>query len=129
MMTLQQDDPLTYAIIGAAMAVHRGLGPGFLEAVYHEALIIELARRSIPFCSEPELPIYYSGQRLNTYYRADFICFDSIIVEIKALSALSGVEKAQVLNYLKATKLKVGLLLNLGEKSLKYERIMNFRQE
>ncbi len=118
-------DPRTFAIIGAAMEVHRELGSGFLEAVYHEALAVELAARSIPFVHESAIPISYKGTQLATLYRADFICFDSVIVELKAISALSGVEDAQILNYLKATRFEVGLLLNFGKSSLEYKRFAN----
>src|SRR4051794_5050199 len=96
-------DPQTHAIIGAAMEVHRQLGPGFLEAVYHEAMRVEMADRAIPFAGEVCLPVYYKGQRLGCSYRADFVCFESVIVELKALQALTGIEQAQLLNYLKAT--------------------------
>ena len=93
---------LSYAIVGAAMEVHRILGPGFLEAVYHEALAIEMTSRDIPFTHEVVLPIYYKGQQLATTYRADFLCFDRVIVELKALTKLSSLDEAQILNYLKA---------------------------
>jgi GxxExxY protein len=121
---IMENDPRTYAIIGAAMEVHRQLGCGFLEAVYQEALEIELARAGVPAAPQVELPIYYRGQRLKCYYVADFVCYESIIVELKALSRLSGVEDAQVLNYLKATGLEVGLLLNFGTPSLQYKRLV-----
>ena len=80
------------------MEVHRQLGCGFLEAVYQEALALELATRSVPHRREVDLPVYYKGQRLNTSYRADFFCYDSVIVELKALARLSGTEEAQILN-------------------------------
>jgi GxxExxY protein len=103
-----------HAIIGAAVEVHRELGPGFLEAVYQEAMEIELAQRNIPFQPRQTLPIFYKGQRLKKEYEADVICYGQIIVELKALERLSGREEAQLLNYLKATGLRVGLLINFG---------------
>jgi GxxExxY protein len=115
-------DPKTYAIIGAAMEVHRMLGAGFLEAVYHEALELEMGLQNIPFAHEVALPIAYKNQTLKTTYRADFICFETIIVEIKALKNLSSIEEAQLINYLKATKLELGLLVNFGHTSLEYKR-------
>jgi GxxExxY protein len=86
-------DPRTYAIIGAAMEVHRQLGCGFPETVYQEALALELTIHRVPHPREVELPVLYKGHRLNTTYRADFICFDSVIVEIKAIAKLSGAER------------------------------------
>ena len=111
-------DRKTYRIIGAAMELHCTLGAGFLEAVYHEALAIEFTLRKIPFRRELYLPIYYKDRLLKTKYRTDFLCFEKVIVEIKAISKLGGIHTAQVINYLKATKLKTGLLLNFGTKSL-----------
>ena len=123
-------DPRTYAIIGVAMEVQRELGPGFLEAVYHEALQVEFSQQQIPFLHEVDLPIFYKGCQLPTIYRADFICFGEVIVDIKALKALSGVEEAQVINYLKATGKTVALLLNFGAESLQYIRLVNkFKQK
>jgi GxxExxY protein len=118
-----ESDPQTYAIIGTCMAVHSELGPGFLEPVYQEALAIEFTKRSIPFVREKLLPIYYSGQQLATRYDADFLCYDSVIVELKALSDLNPKHFAQVINYLKATRLERGLLVNFGTPRLEYKRV------
>lgn len=120
----KQKDPKTFAIIGAAMEVHRQLGCGFLEAVYQEALSIELDQRNISYQREIELPIFYKNRRLETSYRADFICYDTVVVELKALTRLGGVEEAQIINYLKATGLPVGLLFNFGTTSLQYKRFV-----
>ncbi len=119
-----QRDPETYAIIGAAMEVHRQLGCGFLEAVYQEALAIEFELRGIPYRPQVELPLAYKSRRLKTFYRADFVCFESIIVELKALDGLSGADRAQIINYLKATGFKRGLLFNFGAPRLEYERFV-----
>ena len=119
-----KDDAQTFAIIGAAMAVHTTLGHGFLERVYQEALAIELEERGIPFVMEAPLPILYKGRELDASYRADFICFDSVILELKALSELADAHLNQVLNYLKATKLNRGLVLNFGQPRLDYKRVI-----
>jgi GxxExxY protein len=117
-------DGLTYGIIGAAFQVHRTLGPGFLEAVYKEALSFELVERGIPFCGEAEVPVFYKGNRLKTSYPADFVCYDSIIVELKAISKLGDIETAQVLNYLRATGFQKALLFNFGAQSLEKRRLV-----
>jgi GxxExxY protein len=114
----------TYQIIGAAMEVHKILGPGFLEAVYHEAMEIEFIARSIPFESHKKLKIPYKSHILKQPYEADFLVFNEIIVEIKALEALITKHHAQILNYLKATEKKVGLLMNFGEMSLVNKRFI-----
>ena len=104
----------TYAVTGAAIEVHRALGPGFLEKVYQEAMQLELSARRIPFEAEKPIDINYKGQCLTQKYFADLICYGQIIVEMKALNRLSAKEDAQILNYLKATGLKVGLIFNFG---------------
>lgn len=119
-----EKDPRTYAIIGAAMEVHRELKHGFLEAVYQDALEIEFKLRDISHHREVELPVSYKGRRLCATYRADFICYENVVVELKALSRLGGTEEAQILNYLKATGFEIGLLLNFGTPSLEYKRFI-----
>jgi GxxExxY protein len=104
----------TYAIIGAALDVYYKLGSGFLEPVYQEALDIELGLRGIPFTAQTRLPIRYKDFTLKKRYRADFVCFGKIIVEIKAQTALIGADWAQLMNYLKASEFRVGLLFNFG---------------
>jgi len=111
-----------YNIIGAAMRVHSVLGCGFLEAIYQEALAIEFEKKNIIHEKEKLININYDGIVLTKQYQADFLCYDKIIVEIKAVSELLPVHQSQLMNYLKATKMKVGLLINFGEKSLVYER-------
>ncbi len=106
------------------MEVHRELGCGFLEAVYQEALEWEFKQQGIPYLREEPLPIYYKGNLLNKQYVADFISYDSIIVELKALSEFSTQHDAQVLNYLKATGNEIGLLVNFGTTSLEYKRLI-----
>lgn len=118
-----QRDPRTYAVIGAAMAVHRELGPGFLEAVYAKALSVEFVERHIPFRPEVAIPIHYRGRNLGAEYRADFVCGD-IVVELKAISDIGPAQRSQVLHYLKATGYATGLLLNFGAGRLGFERFV-----
>ena len=105
---------LSYAINGAAFHVYNQLGHGFLEAVYQEALEIEFQRRNIPYEREKELKIVYDGVELKQTYKADFVCYGKIIVELKAVSALDDAHRSQVYNYLHATGMKLGLLCNFG---------------
>ena len=118
----------SYRIIGCMMKVHRELGCGFLEKVYQEALEREFIAEEIPFQREVSLKIFYRGVPLQQEYIADFVCYDKIIVELKAISKLSDVEKAQVINYLKATGYELGILANFGETSLKTERFCNIKK-
>jgi GxxExxY protein len=118
-------DDRTYKIIGAAIEVHKELGCGFLEAVYQEALEREFITKGIPFKSQPVVQIAYKGMPLNKTYQPDFVCYEEVILEIKTLDKLSGVEQAQLINYLKATGLEVGLLVNFGSKSLEYKRLVS----
>jgi GxxExxY protein len=119
-----QKDPETFAIIGAAMEVHRELGHGFLELVYQTALALEFQEHRIPFQAEVPLPIRYKSKLLTCAYRADFVCFESIIVETKAIASLTSADEAQLINELKATGLHRGLLLNFGAASLEYKRLV-----
>ena len=111
-----------YKIVGACMAVHRELGQGFLESVYQEALAIELQGLGIPFQREQDINIIYKGITLHKVFKADFICYDEIIIELKALSGLTNDHVAQLLNYLKATGLRVGVLVNFGTHSLEHQK-------
>src|SRR5438067_2740681 len=124
-----EKDPETFAIIGAAMEVHRELGRGFLELVYQTALALEFQQRGIPFKAEVALPICYKNRLLTCAYRTDFVCFESVIVETKAVATLTGADEAQLINELKATGLKRGLLLNFGASSLEHKRpVLNFSE-
>jgi GxxExxY protein len=120
-------DPRTYAIIGAAMEVHRELQQGFLENAHQCALAAEFKLCFLPFAREVDLPIFYKEQQLECKYRADFICFGSV-VEVKASKQLTEIDRAQVINYLRATRFEVAVLLNFGGKSLEYERIVLSRK-
>ena len=114
----------SYKIIGVFFEVHNELGPGFLDPVYQEALEVELTNQNIPFQREVPLPIKYKESVLNKSYIADFILFEKIILELKALDTLSTVHESQVLNYLKATGFKLGLLVNFGQSKLQYKRFV-----
>ncbi len=109
------------------MSVHNELGCGFLESVYQEALALEFIDQQIPFHKEVDLPIFYRNRKMEQTYRADFICYGQVIVELKALSQLTTTEDAQIINYLKATKLDRGLLINFGSAQLGYKRFNNSR--
>lgn len=114
-----------FQIIGAAIEVHKVLGNGFLEAVYQEAFEYELRLRNIPSVSQHPLKIQYKTHVLNKEYIADLVCFSSIIVELKALQKLTGNEESQVINYLKATGMRVGLLINFGSSGkLEWKRLV-----
>ena len=117
-------DQRTYQIIGAAIEVHKELGSGFLEAVYQEAMEKEFTYQEIPYKSQPLVRIEYKGKPLKKKYEPDFICYDEVIVEIKTMDKLSGVEHAQIINYLKASKIGIGLLINFGSKSLEHKRFV-----
>lgn len=115
----------TYKIIGAGMKVHRSLGSGFLESVYQEALEKELSSQQIEFQRQVKLRLMYDGQPMKKFFVADFVCYDKILLEIKAASFLVKDAEAQVINYLKSTDLPLGLLLNFGQKSLIWKRFIN----
>jgi GxxExxY protein len=121
-MFTEADDPQTWAIIGAAQEVHRQLGHGFKEAVYHEALMKEHLARGIPFEHEPTYPVFYKGEKLESCFRPDLICFGEVVVELKAISTLTDADRSQVLYYLKATGLSRGLVINFGGPSLQVKR-------
>ena len=120
----ESDDPQTYKIIGAAMAVHRELGCGFLEAVSREAFAIELEERRIPFVREARLPVRYHSRILPVSYTVDFICYNDVLVELKALHAIGPLEVAQLINYLRIARRRRGLLLNFGATTLQQKRLV-----
>jgi len=124
MLTLlpKPNDPRTYAIIGAAIEVHRLLGAGFLELFYKDALAIELRARGIPFASEVPCAIQYKGHPLRGTYRMDFVCYGQVVVEVKARSSIGPADHAQVISYLASSQLKVGLLINFGGQRLDHKR-------
>ena len=124
-MTLHQlQDPRTYQIIGAAMEVHRILHRGLLEQIYCEALAVEFELRAIPFVQQVPCQIVYKERRLTGFHRIDFVCFNEVVVEVKATSLTGPAEQAQVLNYLAISGHRLGLLLNFGRPSLEYKRLV-----
>lgn len=124
-MALELEDE-TYAIIGAAMEVHNILGSGFLEAVYHEAMEIELGLCEIPFVSEPRLTIDFKGHVLKKHYIPDFLVYEAVVVELKAHSTpLSRPDQKQIMNSLKCCAKRVGLLINFGRPSLDHKRFVS----
>ena len=121
-ITSQEVNDHTYRVNGAAMEVHRILGPGHLEAVYHEALEHEFGFRGIPFASKPKLTLFYKNVQLKRFYIPDFLVFEDIVVEIKSQATLTKVDHAQMRNSLKCSRRSIGLLFNLGEESLDWHR-------
>ncbi len=115
----------TYKIIGACFEAHKTLGHGFLEAVYQEALEMEFQLRNIPYQREKMLYINYKERQLKKHYVADFVCYDKIIIETKAISDLTSKDESQILNYVKATNFKLGLLIYFGKTSVQKKRIIN----
>ena len=120
----EADDPRTYAIIGAALEVHRLLGTGFLEIFYKDALEIELTSRKVPFRREVPCNVAYKGHQLRREYHVDFVCYDEVVIEVKARSATGPADHAQVISYLASTKLQVGLLINFGAAKREYRRFV-----
>ena len=115
-------DERTFAIIGAAMEVHRLMRRGFLEAIYYEALALEFGLRGIPFVSQVPCSVEYKGLRLHGFYKLVFVCYDGVVVEVKASSATTPADYAQVLNYLAVSGHEVAVLINFGRPSLEYRR-------
>ena len=123
-MNKQMPDDETYTLIGVAMKVHGELGGGFLEMVYKDAFELELCRAAIPYEREKKMHVYYCGEQLKSYYVADFVCYESVVVEAKAIPKLTKHEESQLLNYLKITRCKRGLILNFSNQSLEYKRMV-----
>jgi GxxExxY protein len=118
-----------FKIIGACMEVYNNLGSGFLESVYQEALAREFSEKKIPFVEQWGIDVYYKGELLQKKFFADFICFDNIIIEIKAMEGIVPEHEAQLINYLKATKKPLGLLINFGASKLQYKRFANTKND
>ncbi len=119
-------DQELYGIIGAAMEVQNEMGEGFLELVYHDALNVELGLRGIPYETEKPIAITYKQKPLERVYKADLVCYGNIVVELKSVEKLKAEHTAQLLNYLKATGMPMGILINFGEKPLRYKIVPNY---
>ncbi|MBO7592525.1 MAG: GxxExxY protein [Bacteroidaceae bacterium] len=115
----------SFAIIGAAMEVYNQLGSGFVEKVYQDALEIEFELRGIPYKREEHLPVFYKGRQIKHDFFVDFICYDKIVIECKAVSEILNIHKIQTLNYIKINNLKLGIVINFSNQSLEYKRIVN----
>lgn len=113
-----------YKIVGAAMEVHKELGPGFLEAVYQEALAIEFNLQQVPYQEQVKVRMFYKNNSMKAFYVPDYLCYEGIVVEIKAMKKCTQVEEAQIINALKATRHQLGLLINFGEPSLFWKRFI-----
>ena len=115
----------TYKILGACIQVHKKLGCGFSAPIYREALAKELTAANIPYVQKKKLPVFYKGTPLKDCFEADFVCYDTIILEIKSLGTIPQNLKQQVLQFLKATQLQIGYLVNFGEQQLTWKRYIN----
>ena len=115
----------TFKVLGACINVHKKLGSGFMDSVYHQALEKELLSNNIPFEQQKKVPIYYDGEPLGTFFIADFVCFNTVLLEIKSVPELMDQMKQQVVNYLKSSTIEVGLLINFGEQHLKWKRLVH----
>jgi len=122
-LTAMENDGFTHALIGAAIEVHKDLGPGFVERAYQRALELELGARGIPFATEVPLPVRYKGCALDVVFRADLVAGGRVILELKALPAVGARERRQLAHYLKSAGIPVGLVLNFGEDLLHVERV------
>jgi len=115
----------SYQVIGACFEVYNAFGNGFDEMIYHESLVKEFEMQGIPAVSEPKVNVFYKGQKLNRYFKPDILVFEKIIIELKTVKILNEIHRQQILNYLKATKMKLGILVNFGaDFKLEYERIV-----
>ena len=115
----------TFKVIGACINVHKKLGNSFSEAVYQQALEKEFLQANIPFEPQKEVPIYYNGEPLNEFFKVDFLCFNSVLLDIKSVRSIQEDMTQQVLNYLKSSHIEIGMLINFGEQSLKWKRLVH----